>query len=154
MATKRTLYTLAKMQLLQKQLKSLVCVRAEGVREMCSEERLLRLLRAALVEVAEASPELDVVRDPDWGCVVVVTLEASARKALETWLKLQKKFKGIPIVVRWTRPNDVSEEELVDYMVEILNAGGFKARALQRFSAVEAVKEERDRFATSRNSLL
>jgi hypothetical protein len=121
---------------------------------MCSEERLLRLLRAALVEVAEASPELDVVRDPDWGYVAVITLEASARRALEVWLRLQEKFRGIPIVVEWTGPNDVSEEELVDYMVEILIAGGFKPRAQHGFSAAEAVEEERDRFATPRNSLL
>jgi hypothetical protein len=84
------------------------------------------------------------MKDPDWGYVVIVTLEANARKALETWLKLQKKFKGVPIVVRWTGPNDVSEEELIDYMVEILNAGGFKARAPQGFNAVEAVKEVRE----------
>jgi hypothetical protein len=87
---------------------------------------------------------VDVVKDPDWDYVVVITLKADARKALETWLKLQKKFKGVPIVVRWTGPNDVSDEELIDYMVEILNAGGFKAKALPGFSAVEAVREVRD----------
>jgi hypothetical protein len=86
---------------------------------------------------------VDVVKDPDWGYVVVITLKADARKALETWLKLQERFKGIPIVVRWIGLNNVSEEELVDYMVKILNVGGFKARASQGFNAVEAVKEVR-----------
>jgi len=112
------------------------------------EELSLNLLKAyitsTLEEIAEASPILDVVRDSDWGYVVIVTLEASARKALETWLKLQKKFKGVPIVVKWTGPNDVSDEELIGYMVEILNAGGFKAKALPGFSAVEAVREVRE----------
>jgi hypothetical protein len=38
----------------------------------------------------------------------------------------------------------VSVEELIDYMVKILNAGGFKARAPQGLNAVEAVKEVRE----------
>jgi hypothetical protein len=53
-------------------------------------------------------------------------------------------FKGIPVVVKWTGPKDISDEELADYLVKILNIGGFKAKASPGFSAVEAVREIRE----------
>jgi hypothetical protein len=52
-------------------------------------------------------------------------------------------FKGIPIVVRWTGPRDVSEDELAEYIAKIVSVGGFKAKALKGFNSVEAVKEVR-----------
>jgi hypothetical protein len=75
--------------------------------------------------------------------VYIVTLETSAREALEVSLELQGMFPGIPVVVRWTGSVDLSEEELVDYVVRVAGAGGFKARVPQGFSGVEAVREVR-----------
>jgi hypothetical protein len=121
-----------------------VVLKAMNLVEELSRNLLKAYITSTLKEITEAPHILDVVRDPDRGYVVVITLEANARRALGVWLKLQEKFKGIPIVVKWTGPNDISEEELVNYMVKILNAGGFKARASQGFSAVEAVKEVRE----------
>jgi len=86
---------------------------------------------------------VDVVRDPDWGLVCVVKVEANAREALELNLRLQERFPGIPVVVRWTGATDVSEEELEDYLVEIVTRGGLRARAPPGFDAVEAVREVR-----------
>ena len=73
----------------------------------------------------------------------IVMLETSARKALEASLELQGMFPGIPVVVRWTGSMDLFEEELVDYVVRVAGAGGFKARVPQGFSGVEAVREVR-----------
>jgi hypothetical protein len=62
---------------------------------------------------------------------------------LELNLKLQEMFPGIPIVVRWTGENNVSEEELVNYLVEIINRGGIRAKASKDFNAVNIVSEIR-----------
>jgi hypothetical protein len=75
--------------------------------------------------------------------VYIATLETSAREALEASLELQGMFPGIPVVVRWAGSVDLSEEELVDYVVRVAGAGGFKTRVPQGFSGVEAVREVR-----------
>jgi DNA-binding Lrp family transcriptional regulator len=76
--------------------------------------------------------------DPDWGCVYEVAVGASARKALEANLKLQEKFPGIPIVVEWAGEKDVTDEELVDYLVKTAIKGGFRVEAPPGFDAVKA----------------
>jgi hypothetical protein len=76
--------------------------------------------------------------DPDWGCVYEVAVGASAREALEANLKLQEKFPGIPIVVEWAGEKDVTDEELVDYLVKIAIKGGFRVEAPPVFNAVKA----------------
>jgi hypothetical protein len=87
---------------------------------------------------------VSVVEDADWGFVYIITLEASARKALEVNLELQSRLSGVPIVVRWLGSTDLSEEELADYVRRVARAGGFKARAPRGFSSVEAVREVRE----------
>ena len=39
--------------------------------------------------------------------------------------------------------NNVSERELVNFLVEILNRGGFRAKASKGFNAVDVVNEIR-----------
>jgi hypothetical protein len=46
-----------------------------------------------------------------------------AREVLDINLRLQEKFKGIPIVFEWTGETDVSEEELSEKLAEILLRG-------------------------------
>jgi len=82
--------------------------------------------------------------DPDWGCVYEVAVGASAREALEANLKLQEKLPGIPIVVEWAGEKDVTDEELVDYLVKIAIKGGFRVEAPPGFDAVKAVRELRE----------
>jgi hypothetical protein len=96
-----------------------------------------------LTHLTSARYSISVVEDAHWGFVYVITLEASAREALEVNLELQRRFPGIPVVVRWTGGTDLPDEELVDYVVKIARAGGFKARAPRGFSSVEAVREVR-----------
>jgi hypothetical protein len=97
-----------------------------------------------LARLTSARYSISVVEDADWGLVYIVTLEASAREALEVNLELQRMFPGTPIVVKWTGDTDLSEEELVDYVLRVARAGGFKARAPRGFSSVEAVREVRE----------
>jgi hypothetical protein len=97
-----------------------------------------------LARLTSARYSVSVVEDADWGFVYVVTLEADAREALEVNLELQRRFPGIPIVVRWVGSVDLSGEELIDYVARIVRAGGFKARAPRGFSSVEAVREVRE----------
>jgi hypothetical protein len=97
-----------------------------------------------LARLTSARYSINVVEDADWGLVYIVTLEANAREALEVNLELQRRLPGIPIVVKWTGGTDLSEEELVDYVLRVARAGGFKARAPRGFSSVEAVREVRE----------
>jgi len=87
---------------------------------------------------------LRVEHDPDWGYVYEVSVDANAREALEANLKLQEKLPGIPIVVEWTGEKDVTDEELVDYLVKIAIKGGFRVEAPPGFDAVKAVRELRE----------
>jgi hypothetical protein len=56
-------------------------------------------------------------------------------------LELQRRFPGIPIVVKWTQGMNLSQEDFIEYIVKIVRAGGFKARVPQGFSSVEVVRE-------------
>jgi hypothetical protein len=77
------------------------------------------------------------------GYIYYVTIDANAREALDINLRLQEKFKGMPIVFEWTGETDVSGEELSEKLAEIL-LGGIRAKALPGFIAVEAVGENRE----------
>jgi hypothetical protein len=48
----------------------------------------------------------------------IITLDTGARKALDVNLELQRRFPGIHVVVKWTQGMNLSQEELVDYLVE------------------------------------
>ena len=97
-----------------------------------------------LTRLINARYSISVEEDADWGFMYIITLETSARKALEVNLELQKRFPGIPIVVKWTGSMDLSEEELIDYIVRIARAGGFKAKVPPGFCSVEVVREIRE----------
>jgi hypothetical protein len=109
---------------------------------------VVEAIRSAIVHelkhLANARHSIAVVEDADWGYIYIVTLDTSARKALEVNLELQRRFPGIPIVVKWTGSMDLSEEDLIDYIVKIVRTGGFKARAPPGFSSVEVVRGARE----------
>jgi len=81
--------------------------------------------------------------DEIWGHVYEVIVHVDARQALELELKLAEVFPGVPIVVRWTGETNVSEDELVDYLVKVMEKSGLRPRALPSFDAVRLIKEER-----------
>jgi hypothetical protein len=107
-------------------------------------EVIKSIIAHELARLTSARYSISVVEDADWGFVYIITLEASARKALEVNLELQRRLPGVPIVVRWLGSTDLSEEELVDYVLRVARAGGFKAKAPRGFSSVEAVREVRE----------
>jgi hypothetical protein len=107
-------------------------------------EVIKSIIAHELTRLVNARYSISVEEDADWGFMYIITLETSARKALEVNLELQKRFPGIPIVVKWTGSMDLSEEELTDYIVRITRAGGFKAKAPPGFSSVEVVREIRE----------
>jgi hypothetical protein len=107
-------------------------------------EVIKSIIAHELARLTSARYSISVVEDAGWGTVYVVTLEASAREALEVNLELQRRLPGAPIVVKWTGDTDLSEEELVDYVLRVARAGGFKAKAPRGFNSVEAVREVRE----------
>ncbi len=107
-------------------------------------EVIKSIIAHELARLTSARYSISVVEDAGWGLVYIVTLEANAREALEVNLELQRRFPRTPIVVEWTGGTDLSEGELVDYVLRVARAGGFKARAQRGFNSVEAVREVRD----------
>ena len=107
-------------------------------------EKLKACIKQECEELAGSPCKISTRYDPDWGCVYEVKVDAGARKALEVNLKLQEKFPGIPIIVEWAGEKDVTDEELVDYLVRIAVKGGFRVEAPPGFDAVKAVRELRE----------
>ena len=89
-----------------------------------------------------------VEEDPDWGPTYVITLDVKASEALRINLELQRNLPGVPVVVEWTGPTDISHDELLERLVEITHAGGFRARATGGIDAVKEVSQQRDRLPT------
>ena len=97
----------------------------------------------------------DVVRgivaydDPDYGPVVRLVVDLNAREALDLWLKLVKLIPytkyGVVIGVRWLGENNVSKDELVDYVVKIMVEGGLRTIALRPLDVVRELRGERGR---------
>jgi hypothetical protein len=81
--------------------------------------------------------------DQDYGSILVLRVDISAKRALRLWLELVRRFPGKNIIVEWSGRNDVSEDELIDYLVEIALASGHRPIALSGFSSVEAVDDAR-----------
>jgi len=85
-----------------------------------------------------------VEEDPDWGPTYVITLDVGASEALRINLELQKTLPGVPVVVEWTGPTDIGNDELLERLVETAHAGGFRARAT---GGIDVVREASHREA-------
>ena len=83
--------------------------------------------------------------DAEFGNIIRVRLKQNAREALESWLKLLDKIDtkdlGINIRVDWTGGDNLSDDELVDYMVEIMLKSGVGPKVSEDFDSVKAVRE-------------
>ena len=73
----------------------------------------------------------------------------NAKDALELWLRLVEKFPyrryGIVLGVRWTGENNVSEDELINYVVKIMITSGLEPIAKRALDVVGELHEERGR---------
>ena len=95
---------------------------------------------AASVEVKPTKPPLD-----RFGPRVVVEVDASAREALEIWVRAAREARGRGFIleVRWTRETNVSAEELVEYAVRALVEMEIPLFVDPDFDSVRAVREAR-----------
>jgi hypothetical protein len=97
----------------------------------------------------------DVVRDvktyndPDYGFVIRFVVDLDAREALKLWLKLVEIFPysryGVVVGIKWVGEDNVSEDELVDYIVKIMVVSGLKLIARKSLNTVRELTEERSR---------
>ncbi len=83
--------------------------------------------------------------DAEFGNIIRIGLTQNAREAFESWLKLLDKIDtkdlGINIRVDWTGEDNLSDDELVDYMVEIMLKSGVGPKVSEDFDSVKAVRE-------------
>ena len=112
---------------------------------MLTAEVVLQAVRAL---VGATPRQVRVEEDPDWGPTYVITLDVKASEALRINLELQRKLPGVPVVVEWTGPTDISNDELLERLVEIAHAGGFRARETGGIDVVKEVSQQRDRWPT------
>jgi len=105
-------------------------------------------LQAARALIGATPRQVRVEEDPDWGPIYVITLDVKASEALRINLELQKTLPGVPVVVEWTGPTDINNDELLELLVEIAHAGGFRTRATGGIDAVKEVSQQRDRWPT------
>ncbi len=106
------------------------------------------VLQAVRALVGATPRQVRVEEDPDWGPTYVITLDVKASEALRINLELQKTLPGVPVVVEWTGPTDISNDELLERLVEIVHAGGFRARETGGIDVVKEVSQQRDRWPT------
>jgi hypothetical protein len=106
------------------------------------------VLQAVRALVGATPRQVRVEEDPDWGPTYIITLDVKASEALRINLELQKTLPGVPVVVEWTGPTDISNDELLERLVEIAHAGGFKAKTTGGIDVVKEVSQQRDRWPT------
>ena len=81
--------------------------------------------------------------DETWGPVVEVTLNLDAREAMRVWLKAEDAInKKFHLVVKWTGKNNLTEDELIQYLVEVAEKAG-PMKAKPGFDAVKLIDEIR-----------
>jgi len=83
--------------------------------------------------------------DADFGNIVRVCLRQNAKDAFESWLKLLDdigpKYPEITLRVDWTGEDNLSDDDLVDYMVEIMLKSGVSPKVSEKIDSVKAVRE-------------
>jgi hypothetical protein len=93
--------------------------------------------------------DITTYEDQDYGTVIEITIDLDAKSALELWLKLIRQIKytehGVIIGVKWLGENNITEEELINYIVKIMIESGLKAKALEPFDVVKDLCEERNK---------
>ena len=112
---------------------------------MLTAEVVLQAVRAL---VGATPRQVRVEEDPDWGPTYVITLDVKASEALRINLELQGKLPVVPVVVEWTGPTDIGNDELLERLVETAHAGGFRARETGGIDAAREVSQQRDRWHT------
>jgi len=122
----------------------------EGFSQSLSESQLMTI-RNIIVSVVGRDVVRDVktYNDPDYGFVVRFDVDLDAKETLELWLRIAKMFPytkyGVIIGFRWMGKDNVSEDELVSYIVKIMVIAGLRPLARKPLNIVEELAEERDK---------
>ncbi len=81
--------------------------------------------------------------------MIRLVVDLDAREALELWLKLVELLSysryRIVIGVKWLGKNNVSKDELVNYIVKIMIKSSLRTIVLKHIDAVKELREERDK---------
>jgi len=68
--------------------------------------------------------EIRTYKDPDYGTVIEITFDLDTKEALDLGLKLIKSitFKDYEAIinVKWTGENNVTKDEIEDYLIEVI----------------------------------
>jgi hypothetical protein len=110
---------------------------------------VVELIEAELARRGISGYRLERYHDPDWGQVYTVEVGLNAREALELWLGLARLTPyteyGVVVGVRWLGENNVSEDELADYLARIMVESGLRSKAVEPLDVARELREERDR---------
>jgi hypothetical protein len=105
-------------------------------------------ISSLIAALSRGAYSIEMYNDDLYGTVVKITTDLSAKDALELWLKLIDYFPyknyGIVLSVKWLGENNVSENELVNYMVKIMIKSKIGPKALPGFDAARMVQEARE----------
>jgi len=121
--------------------------REERRKEMMTLKEFVEMIKREIGENIVKNISIEI--DPDWGTVVYVSVDLSMKDTLELWLKLAKKYPwkdtGIHLVLRSLGEKNVTDIELTDYIVSILNVNGIRPRLSRPINIVEELRKERDK---------
>jgi hypothetical protein len=109
---------------------------------------LKRYISSLMATFSISTYNVEIYEDSFYGRVARITTDLSAKEALELWLKLldylpYEKYNTV-LSVRWLGKNNVSESELIDYLVKIMIKSKVRPRALPGFDSVRMVQELRE----------
>jgi len=98
--------------------------------------------------LSRSAHSIEIYDDSLYGTVARITIDLSAKDALDLWLKLidylpYEKY-GVILSVKWLGENDVSEDELINYIVKIMVKSKIGPKALPGFDATRMVQEVRE----------
>jgi hypothetical protein len=93
--------------------------------------------------------EIRTYKDPDYGTVIEITFDLDAKEALDLGLKLIKSisFKECEAIidVKWTGENNVTKNEIEDYLVEVMKEECYRPKAKEPLDIVRELREERNK---------
>jgi hypothetical protein len=93
--------------------------------------------------------EIKTYRDPDYGTVIEITFDLDAKETLDLGLKLIKSisFKECEAIidVKWTGKNNVTKDEIEDYLVEVMKEECYRPKAKEPLDIVKELQEERNK---------
>jgi len=96
----------------------------------------------------ESICDVRIYDDDLYGAVANITIDLPAKEALELWLKLvdylpYEDYKTV-LAITWLGGNNISEDELINYIVKIMIKSKVGPKALPGFNALRIVQEIRE----------